>query len=161
MSFIRCLSNPEGMYVFGSTSGVEFYSGQGWHLSNIGPDREPDRGMIVPYNVFYKACKLAEYVTADEPVEVDGFKIEEQVIYTKTGRLVPNRPFTVASMKRRMSGRAAETMWAIKVSYKGKYVFMWRVTWDYIRSDACRPERHSKPRRKKTKRSVRRKVVTA
>lgn len=157
MSLIRALSNPEGMYVFGGCGQpFELYSGRGWHLSNIGPDETDCRGMVVPTRTFYRACRLSDYpMQGDIPVEVNGFKIEEVVIYAKTGRLVPEM---TTIPKNYFTARSAERMWAIKLSYKDKYVFMHRVTWEYIRRNALEQEQweRKEARRKRAKKRAKR-----
>lgn len=134
MSYIRSTSNPEGMYAFGGATCVEIYSGRGWRLSNIGPGQG---GIIVPHETFYEACKRADYL-GDEPIEVDGLRVEEMLIYTRSGRRVPPRKTLSLRM---FSNRAAPTMFAVKLTYEDKYVFMYPVTWDYIRRSALETER--------------------
>jgi hypothetical protein len=158
MSYIRCHSNPEGMYIYGNADGmIEIYSGRGWHLSNIGPDQEEDRGMYVPGKTFYEMCKKANHPSIydeESPYEIDGFRVEEVLIYLKTGKRVPNRGEKIS--KNFFSKRAAETIYAIKLSYKHKYVFMYLVTWEYIRRNALASERWSKSTKsKKSKRPKR------
>jgi len=116
------------MYVIGGlTQPIEIMSGHGWHLSNIGPDQG---SMVVPKDVFYRAARKAQrsIVVEEESVEVDGFKIEERLIYVKSGRPVPADRL----LSKRSKKQLAETMFAIKLSYGDKYVYMYRVTWDYI-----------------------------
>ena len=106
--------------------------------------------MVVPGKIFFKACKKADWVSEDDPVEVEGFRVEERHIYVKTGRSVPVRS-PVAWLRSK-----AETMFAIRLSYKDKYVFMHYVTWEYIRRNAVD---HLEWERKQTRAKKKKKVA--
>jgi len=66
-------------------------------------------------------------------------RVEEVHIYFKSGRKVRENwvKTNPASM---FGGRATETMFAIKLSYEDKFVFMYRVTWEYIRRNGLSTE---------------------
>ncbi len=134
MSLIRALSNPEGMYV--TQSGIrgracyEITSGCDWPkvLSNCGPD---DSAMVVPKLSFERLCKKAEYVD-ETPVSVRGIAVVEIVVDTKTGQGIE------ADILDRKKWKNA--IFGIRLSYKDKFVVLYRVTWEYIRRNAL--ERH-------------------
>ncbi len=76
MSYIRCLSNPEGLYIWGDISGDAIIAG--------GPDREP--GMAEPDNLRRMPIDLWEklletwtknwYLDVDLAMVIDGVKHE-------------------------------------------------------------------------------------
>lgn len=146
MSLIRCLSNHEGLYVYGNGNNIIIASGRGWHLSNIGPDQ--DEVMSIPEKTFFKVCRKADLYCEDS-VEIDGFRVSEEYIYYNSGRLAPKGYFPRTA---RALNRAAPTMWAVKLTYKDRYVYLYRVTWDYLRRSARAVETADRRRSCKTTR---------
>lgn len=125
MSFIRSTSNPESLYVYDDVNGyIQWY----WHPK--APLRSAPGMMQVPPKAFYAACrqwvKKACFGLKCR-VSVDGFTIEADNFYTKTGK------------RARMHGTVLEWMhdkkqrnYLIRVSYKKNVVHMWAVTWECI-----------------------------
>lgn len=151
MSLIRSTSNREGLYVTGGWGQpIEIRSGRDWELSNTGPDNP---ALVVPSRAFLRVCRLAgPHIT--DAVEVDGFRAEEVYVYTRTGRPVPDRHGFARSMLR---GGAAPRDFMIRLSYKDRFVLVYRVTWEYLRREALAQERHERAsQRKKAKCRTRR-----
>jgi len=132
MSYIRCLSNPEGLYIWAQSDGRTCIT----HnvrapLSSV----EKPKGLvniIVPTTAFDRACILWD--EGNEPASCRGVRVEEVHVLTKTGKPVPENffDFGIGSGKlaARMKKNPVELL--IKLSYKKEFVFMWRVTWEYI-----------------------------
>ncbi len=126
MSYIRSGSNPEGLYIF-STQGpkgrlhVEVLVGWFHKLTNI----TNDSPMLVPQGVFDRAAVMWD--DDGEKASYKGFKVEEVHVYEDDGSPVPKKRSIKASLedKRR-------SFFGVKVSYKGKWVIVWRVTWAYV-----------------------------
>lgn len=94
MSYIRCLSNPEGLYVWADCDGTTYF----W----IGGEENDDKSCIrIPNHHFVKVCE--KWYEGEDPLSYKGVKVYED-----------NKD------------------WKIVLSYKGKSIRMWRVTWEYI-----------------------------
>lgn len=125
MSLIRSLSSPEGLYIWGGLGETyKISTGLNWKLSNIGPN---DSEMYVPELVFESAAKQWHQTYGLEPVEVDGFRVENDIyIFTDTQELVPP-PMSLAEAL----NCSRPTFWGIRISYKGLYTYLYEVTWFY------------------------------
>lgn len=134
MSFIRCLSNPEGLYVWSDVDGTVHihYGGR----KRPKPPLSKGDDMCVPYRDFMRACQ--KWDGWEDDVRVNGFRIKEEHVYLKTGKPVPNmdRWKKVSAYCDHMKKNPAEFL--IRVSYKGNFVYLWRVTWQYVVSNAVR-----------------------
>lgn len=134
MSFIRSLSNPEGLYIFGGMDGIEIATGNGWKLSNIGPDNP---SMVVPYDAFIKVCE--DWDQNADSAEADGFFAGEQHIWADTGELVDPETDPIQQW---FTGNRRESRYAIKLSYGDKFCFLWSVTWQYVVAKALHDKTH-------------------
>lgn len=132
MSLIRALSNPEGLYVYGTSleSGDVYVisTGRGWPdaLTNIA---SPLAEMVVPEDVFESAAvQWLKTGSGSEPVEVEGFRVEERHVFMDDGALVPDR-----SIEGWFDGsRDRENNYLVKLSYEDRFCFLWGVTWIYV-----------------------------
>lgn len=117
MSYIRSLSNPESLYVYGDGKNINFH----WLVKP--PFASPGGGMKIPHDIFTKAGqKWAEQFSGDKKVSVGGFTIEEVHVYDKTAKKVrPGAPFNLPP-----------TRFGWKLSYKGQFVILWAVTMHYM-----------------------------
>ena len=122
MSYIRCLSNPEGLYIYGThkdlicihhnvpaplSSGLN--DGQGF--------------FTIPELHFTKAIK---YWKQGRKYCKGGFLVEEEHIYLDTGMMVPER--TIENM----IAEKRPTSYRIRLQYRSDFVYLWRVTWEYV-----------------------------
>jgi hypothetical protein len=129
MSYIRCLSNPEGMYIYGGADGV-------WISHNVKPplaSKEADDGcsphFVVPSRDFDRlGLKWAKDWAYDEHVRSGKLAAQQVHVYLDTGKPVEknwaNRFFR--------KGPKRPSAFLIKLSYGRHFVMMWRVTWHYI-----------------------------
>lgn len=143
MSYIRCTSNPEGLYVFGTTIRGRPYM-QVYAFA-------PRDGMLVPWSVFRRACVLAKKrATAYYGPEVcyQGLRIRRINADPRTGKIVPE----VTRIFKRDRGEVQ-----VEVSYKGKRFWCWVVTWRYIENGVVADDEKwtEKKRRVKRKESLR------
>lgn len=136
MSYIRCLSNPEGLYVWSDSQKTTI-------AHTVKPPHSSGRYFTVPHKAFDRVLKLwAQY---HEPARCGGVTAEELHIDRKTGAVIPpskpcNRgcqrikngwiPCRPCWKKQTRDARHAEFF--IRLSYKDDFVNMWRVTWDYM-----------------------------
>ncbi len=124
MSYIRCTSNPEGLYAFGTMIRGRPYM-QVYAFA-------PRDGMLVPWAVFRRACVLAEKrATAyyGSEVCIRGFRIRRIHADPMTGKIVPE--VTSIGIRR---DRGEEQ---VEMSYRGKRFWCWVVTWRYIERGVC------------------------
>ncbi len=122
MSFIRCLSNPEGLYIYADCRGRLNIS---W-CSVDPPLSSRHRGeMRIPRHVFYKVVK--QWDQRGDHAYFRGFSVEEQFIYTATGDPVHG----TENLKRYLKDKRKREF-KIKLSYKNDFVFLWYVTWEYV-----------------------------
>ena len=116
MSYIRSTSNPEGLYIWHDVSEDIMI-----HWNQMPPLCSKQTGMAIPAKVFYKAVEKAKW---GEKTTVDGFTIEEQYIFMDTGKKVPTN-HDIFREQRKLA-------YQIKLSYKNRFVFLWKVTWRYV-----------------------------
>lgn len=148
MSYIRCLSNPEGLYIWGQSDGrvgishkVEPPLSSKWPLESgwqvvrnkmvkTGRMHPSPPLLTVPMHLFHATCKQwAKYYGSptDDRTSRGGLVVKEVHVFTDTGRLVPKRRGVAETMKDKR-----KTEFLIRFSYRGKFFHMWRVTWMYI-----------------------------
>lgn len=142
MSFIRCLSNPEGLYVWSDVDGTVHihYGGR----KKPKPPLSKGDDMRVPYRTFMRVCK--KWDGWEDDVRVNGFRVKEEHVFLKTGKPVPSDLYAnVTAYAKHMDKHPAEYL--IRVSYKGNFVYLWRVTWQYVVSNAVRRIELRKKRR--------------
>ena len=152
MSYIRCLSNPEGLYAWSDGNTTHL-----WHnvkrplSSGEKPNKKfPSFEILVPTKIFDKVCFLWD--ECEQPASYRGARAEEVYVYTKTGKKVPSKQ----SLKKFFKDKRASRV-LIKFSYKGQFFMMWDVTWEYVVRSAVRQRVFDKDmRRAKKLRGMRR-----
>jgi len=122
MSYIRCLSNPEGLYVYGDGKDVNFH----WCVK---PPFASPGGMKIPHDIFTKAGQKWADQYCSERVSVRGFVIEEVHVYEKNAKKVGemSRQWVKQYLKDKRPTRSG---W--KLSYRGKFIILWPVTMHYM-----------------------------
>lgn len=144
MSYIRCLSNPEGLYVWADTRGtvtLNYNVGKGL-ASPAAKPRDPAQ-FSLPRHVFEHVARRWEANGREGPVEFRGCRVEEVYVFRKTGKVVPDEERTIE--RTIMDSRRRETL--VRFSYGESFVHMWRVTWAYIVANVVerrRPKRRAK-----------------
>lgn len=137
MSYIRCLSNPERLYVWSNGKYVNI-------THSVKRPNSSGRHFTIPHGIFEGTCK--RWANDNEPAVCRGAKAEELHIDRTTGRVIPEwKPCTrgckpdgkntwtpcLRCLKKSM-GDAKRGEFVIRLSYKKDFVNMWRVTWEYI-----------------------------
>lgn len=117
MSYIRSLSNPEGLYITGT-----FIRGHAY-VDVMGRAQ-----VCIPLRVFHEACTRWNRCSCEENgVAVRGLTIRERYLNPKTGK-----PCRHLSLKELASGKKHQGEYQIEINYKGTRFWCWRVTWDCI-----------------------------
>lgn len=139
MSFIRCTSNPDRLYVWGGYGQPATIN---W--ASRGPHSEPPlcRGeeIVVPWKTFYKAALQWD---RHQEASFRGFRVEERYIFWDTAKRVPNSYDVLTAKPRR------ETDFLYRVSYKDRFVFVWKVTWAYVVHQVIEQTAFDKKRRRR------------
>jgi hypothetical protein len=130
MSYIRCTSNPEGLYVFESTEGLEFSTDE--------TTSADDRILINPKdfkNFIRKILKLDNYII-EKPIKHKNISIKEVSvsIHKKTGKLKiwnkePSFKVMFGTLKNK-SKYKWDTLHCLTIN--GKNILLYKVTWDYF-----------------------------
>lgn len=143
MSYIRSLSNPEGLYVFSTdhdkTKKAVVCLIPGWNYKHTNFNNNDP--MYVPQAVFDQAVRRWDAFEPDDGVTLKGFSIRQVHVFTDTGKPVP-KGFNPLKSKR-------DAEFLIRVAYRKKWMLLWRVTWAYVVHNAMSD--HRKPRSKKTR----------
>lgn len=126
MSYIRCLSNPEGLYIYSDGGGICIHG-------NFGDDED---FMRVPEKDFHGiGMKYGrEYLMGDRPLKFGGITLREVKVVKGTDRIytpIHHKKMGIHDDTRRWFDKP-QTEHKILFSYGGKSFLMWRVTWDYI-----------------------------
>lgn len=129
MSYIRCLSNPEGLYIWGGSDGINidhclkkpFASG---------------RSILIPEKHFHQVCHEWDHGEHQwhGPCRSGQLTVAEQNVFMDTGDLVPaSKAWLRQEMHRLTHGKKTrKTRYVIRLQYGKRYIMMWRVTWQYI-----------------------------
>ncbi len=135
MSYIRCLSNPEALYVHSDGRRVTIDH-------NVKPPHSSGKNFTIPSAVFRAGIK--KYMKFEDGFSHRGMKVEEVHVDKRTGMLIPDlKPcpkctdvtkngFAPCRPCLRSHWRDAKHGWfAIRLSYGKHFVNLWRVTWAY------------------------------
>lgn len=126
MSYIRALSNPEGLYIFSDGKYTQIWHNVLFPLASKPAKKAFCLGFSVPSKIFDGGLKLWIKDFGIYGINYKGFKIEEQHIYLNTGKLVPARSIEG------LFGDKKKSAFLIKFSYGKHFVFMYSVTAHYI-----------------------------
>lgn len=130
MSYIRAGSNPEALYIVGGDRNrVEVYAHR---VRGLTSKTLPENSWALPAKAFNRVLALWAEGYRDR-ASCGGIVVEEVFVFTDTGKLVPEvkHPMTRRALKRYING-SRERRFVIRLSYKGDYICMWPVTWQYI-----------------------------
>ena len=133
MSYIRCLSNPEGLYIYGGADGV-------WINHNVRPplaSKKADDGcsphFIVPQRDFDQVgLKWDKGWAHDERVRSGKLVAQEVHVYLDTGRPVERDWHKRIFRETNKVTERRPSAFFIKLSYGRRFVMLWRVTWQYV-----------------------------
>lgn len=137
MSYIRCLSNPEALYIWSDGKTVSI-----WHA--VKKPHSSGANFGVPDPIFTRCLKL--WREFHEPATYKGMKVEELSVDVRNAEIIPNQKPCRRGCKRvgrngyipckrchaRMFRNVRKSRYVIRLSYGKHFVDMWRVTWDYI-----------------------------
>lgn len=129
MSYIRSTSNPEELYIYSSGKYVHITHNVNKPFSS-GKKSPQEDDMTIPTYIFENALRKYKRRYRVLPISYRDLKIEEVHLYKDNGKKVPVnltvKKYFEASEKR------GGTLFQIKISYKNKFVCMYKTTWDYI-----------------------------
>jgi len=109
MSYIRYLSNPEGLYIWGDGKNVNF---------TLASEKEI---LTMPQKTFDKLIK--KYIKSyGDDISYRGASIKE--VFVKNNKMNP-KPFW------KIVGKY-DGNYQMRLSYKNWHIDMWLVTWEYI-----------------------------
>lgn len=137
MSYIRCLSNPEGLYIVCTGKTVTI-------MHSVLPPHSSGKDFYIPVKTF-EHCALKDDGWA-EKVEYRGMKIEEIHVGKKSGKIIPDMSPCNHGCKKEKNGafvpckKCVRKIWdnaedgefLVRISYKRDFVNLWRVTWQYV-----------------------------
>ncbi len=112
MSYIRCLSNPEGLYIWGDGKNINIAK-DGDDLKYI-PQRTFD-GLLKKYH------REGSWCVEDYPIRYRGAIIEE--VFIESGK---------KQTKIEKQLKIKDGIFQYRLSYKNWYIDMWQVTWEHI-----------------------------
>lgn len=137
MSFIRCLSNPESLYVWSTGENVYF-------AHHVKKPNSSGANFDIPDDIF-RACARKWVKNFGDLVSHRGMRVEEVVVDQRTGKIIPPaKPCARGCIKKpngfimcRPCGKKwtkahKNSWWPIQVSYKKHFIRLWRVTWEYM-----------------------------
>jgi len=127
MSLIRAGSNPEGLYVYGGCDqDYHVSAGGAWSATNCN-SAKGQPSMVIPEVTFEAAMEAWRKNFNDEPIEINGFRIEFADVFLDDGSAAPKyKPFTE---------RLEETRprdYLIRWSFNDLFVCMHEVTMEHI-----------------------------
>lgn len=140
MSYIRCLSNPESLYVYSDGKDVHI-------IHHVRPPHSSGWNFVIPHKAFETA--LNKFMKSSGPVKYAGVSVQELHINKKTGAVIEAEKPCKRGCKRIMNGWVPcrpcsrkrleqldrEPGWfCIRLSYKKHFVNLWQVTFDYMTS---------------------------
>lgn len=140
MSYIRCLSNPERLYAWHDVDGTVHIHYGGPYM--VKPPLSKGEEMRVPLRTFMHAIKHWDDTgNWEDRTSIRGFTIEEVHIYLKTGKPVPNFKNNKDAIRYLKDSKKHPSEYKIRVSYKGNFIHLWRVTWQYVVNNVMERER--------------------
>lgn len=136
MSFIRCLSNPEGLYMWGSG-----------RLVTVSHEVKKPHSSGGHFNIpepAFRGC-VRKHLAGHDPASYRGVRVEEVHVDKRTGEPIPDwRPCGRGCKKAKGGGfipcrrcsrshrrDVARGWFAVRLSYGGHFVNLWTVTWAY------------------------------
>ncbi len=141
MSYIRCLSNPERLYIVSDGKKVNV-------SHKVQKPHSSGREFDIPSRTFEGLCRkwAKEW---EEPVAYRGASVEEIHVNRKTGRIIPAAKPCKKGCKPEGNGwvpckrcfrksiqDARRGDFLVRLSFGRDFVNMWRVTWHYIAGNA-------------------------
>lgn len=122
MSYIRCLSNPEALYIYGDCSGYVNIS------HGVKPPLSSGRDFRIPNRDFHRVGKKwADWCDEESGIKSGHLKVQEINVYRDTGK-----PVGREWRKNYFHKKQRPTDFLVRISYKRDFVFLWRVTWEYV-----------------------------
>lgn len=92
----------------------------------------------VPRKEFYGVCR--QWANDKTKAKYKDFSAEELHIYEDTGEIVPERTTEEWFTNKR------PTSFRVKLQYKNKFIYLWKVTWNYVVRNVMRDLERTKQR---------------
>lgn len=129
MSYIRCLSNPEGLYIYSSSEGVQIHHCLRYPMATEGTGHLDNTITIKEEKDFFRACHLWDHGPHawHGPVKVGKLSLQEVHIFERTAKKVP-KDWDHVDRK----NWKAKTRFSVCLQYGKHYIMLWRVTWQYV-----------------------------
>lgn len=109
MSYIRCLSNPEGIYIWGDGKQTNIT------IADTGIHK------YIPQKIFDGLLKKYNKQFGSTPIKYRGAKIDE--IFVESGK-------KQTKIEKQLGIKDGKYQY--RLSYKNWYIDMWQVTWEHI-----------------------------
>lgn len=120
MSYIRCLSNPEGLYSWGETKNICF---------SIGKEFISCRSKT--FKKFARYVAKNEFMLTDKTLRMGGLSIRELQVEDKTRPINKKLKLYI-----KLYGKYQRN-YKVRLVINGKKIDMWYVTWYYFFSHYC------------------------
>lgn len=153
MSYIRSTSNPERLYVWADVDGtVHLHYGGPYRVK---PPLSKGEELRVPYKTFVRAVRHWDE-SGRYKTDINGFKIEEIHVYLKTGKRVPEFKNNKDAIRYLDEVKKKPSEYKIRVSYRGNFIHLWSVTWQYVVNNVMERETKRHRLRNRAKRKAER-----
>ena len=136
MSYIRCLSNPEGAYVYRDCSGHVMFS----------TSRPNNVHWRIPVRHFNEICR--KWDNYDRPAKYGEFSVSEAIVWQETQQELTEAQLESLKDVHYMFDSPPRE-YKVKVTWKGESEFFWPTTWEIIVGRVVRRLAMKKRRKKK------------
>jgi len=128
MSYIRCLSNPESLYVYASVENRKQFM---ILCHRIKPPMasfskvpfDDFHRVKVPFGDFRRACIEWDKLDGYCDIKCGKLRVREILVFEETGRIVG---------KDRGLYETRETRFVVRVQHGRQWFNLWRTTWEYL-----------------------------
>jgi hypothetical protein len=131
MSYIRCTSNPEGLYVWPDKTHVNIWASTKRPLASHAPHSDASYKFRVPTKVFVGAMKKWLKDGWPEKMTYKKLTIRHDHIFTATGEIVGKGWFAANWLEDK---RRREFLW--RIQYGRHWVYLWQTTLYYLAKSA-------------------------
>ena len=132
MSYIRCLSNPENLYIWEDVDGTVTFSHRVRPpLASKEPKGDGNPFCItMPAREFKAACRKWAR-DGSEDVKAGNFSAKLMQVLLDTGKPPPAKYHKIPPSE------SPPSEFLVRIGYKRKFVFLWLVTWEYVVRNVC------------------------
>lgn len=176
MSYIRCTSNPEGLYIYGTTNSA-VHGGKGKTYISISASNErvsrnkgqhvyyPDNQLCPTPDEFYDVCEqyAKRWGDLDKPISSGEFSIREVQTCIKTERILTDEQLKEWNEKADKAWRDGKyktasnfrTRTKVGLFWRDRSIVLWETTWWYVIDNVVselKRDRRDKAKAKQAKR---------